>query len=467
MPNILLVDDDLDICALLKRLMEKQGYQVSIAHSGKAGIALQKGSSFDLILCDYRLPDMDGLEAIPAFRENDPNVEIIVITGYSDVRQAVKVMKMGAFEYVTKPLHREEILLTVEKALQKKANSQSKEHTSKLSKTKVKAKKAKALKNQRNYVKGSGPQAERLNNLIKLVAPTNMTVVITGESGTGKEVTATNIHEQSQRSDKPMIAVDCGALPKELAGSILFGHLKGSFTGALKDKIGHFQAADGGTLFLDEVGNLSYENQIKLLRVLQERQIQRIGDSKAISVDVRIIAATNENLKELVNEGKFREDLFYRLNEFSIELPSLKERKQDIEEIAFFFLEKASEDFGKQVSSIDRKVIEAFKQYSWPGNIRELRNVMKRAALLSTGVEINLETIPSEIQNPNLYTSQGADEEQEDLLDLKLVAEKAEKKAILKALQQTGMNKSKSAQLLNVDRKTLYNKIKAYDIEIN
>jgi two-component system response regulator HydG len=380
-------------------------------------------------------------------------------------------MKMGAFDYVTKPIHPEEILVTVKKALESSsANEQDSQESKAKGNTKTSNKKSpskqKESQNSPRYVKGTGPRSQSLQKLISLVAPTDMTVVITGESGTGKEVTARTIHEQSQRADKPMVAVDCGALPKELAGSILFGHLKGSFTGALKDKIGHFQAADGGTLFLDEVGNLSYENQIKLLRVLQERQIQRIGESKDIKVDVRVIAATNENLRELVQEGKFREDLFYRLNEFSLELPALRERQEDIEEIASVFAEDAAQEFEKEFKGIDKKVLDAFRQHHWPGNIRELKNVMKRATLLTTSATIEMDAIPVEIQNPGLYQMEDSPINV-DNLDLRQVAEKAEKKAIIAALKKTGMNKSKTAELLNVDRKTLYNKIKAYGIEIH
>ncbi|NVK62982.1 MAG: sigma-54-dependent Fis family transcriptional regulator [Flavobacteriales bacterium] len=461
MAKILVIDDDLDICVLLKRFLKRNNFEVEIAHSGKKGLAAQKKDAFDVVLCDYRLPDMDGLEMIPALKQNDPDSEIIVITGYSDVRLAVKVMKMGAFEYVTKPIHQEEILANVKKAIEKR---NSKSESSSKSTTKSKKSSTKPAPKSK-YIEGTGVQAQRLRKLISLVAPTDMTVVITGESGTGKEVTATHIHEASKRSDQPMVAVDCGALPKELAGSILFGHLKGSFTGALNDKIGHFEAANGGTLFLDEVGNLSYENQIKLLRVLQERKIQRIGESKSKNVDVRIIAATNEDLKAMVQEGKFREDLYYRLNEFSVELPSLRERKQDIVEIATFFMQEAAGEFEKEVNQIDDNVIAAFENYSWPGNIRELKNIMKRATLLASEQLIDLNTIPVEIQNPALYEFDEGDDS--EILELRKVTERAEKKAILQALKKTGMNKSKTAELLKVDRKTLYNKINSFGIDLS
>lgn len=461
MQKILIVDDNLDICMLLKRFLQKNGYEVEVAHTGEKGLAMQKSQSFDLVFCDFRLPDTDALQMIPALRKNDPEVEIIVITGYSDVRLAVKVMKMGAFEYVTKPIQREEILVTARKALEKREGKSNVRASSPSDSKKAPKKKI----NPKRYVKGTGARAVQLQKLISLVAPTDLTVVVTGESGTGKEVTATSIHHASKRAKKPMIAVDCGALPQELAGSILFGHLKGSFTGALTDKIGHFEAANGGTLFLDEVGNLSYENQVKLLRVLQERKIQRIGESKSKSVDVRVIAATNENLKSMVEEGTFREDLFYRLNEFNIEVPSLKERKQDILEIATFFLEQAAQEFEKEVTGIDDKVLDAFKNYNWPGNIRELRNIMMRATLVATNKTIDLSAIPVEIQNPGLYQT-ADDGDDSEIMDLRKVAENAERKAIVRALKQTGMNKSKTAEILNVDRKTLYNKIKAYNIEL-
>lgn len=460
MAKVLVIDDDLYIGKLLKRVLEKNDFDVQIAHSGKSGLAIQKKEAFDVVLCDYRLPDMDGLEMIPALKQNDPNSEIIVITGYSDVRLAVKVMKMGAFEYVTKPIHREEILATVKKAVEKRENkSTAPQPVSSSTKTTSKKEFPKT-----NYVEGTGVQAQRLQKLISLVAPTDMTVVITGESGTGKEVTAMHIHQASKRANKPMVAVDCGALPQELAGSILFGHLKGSFTGALNDKVGHFEAANGGTLFLDEVGNLSYENQIKLLRVLQERKIQRIGESKSKDIDVRVIAATNEDLKVMVQEGKFREDLYYRLNEFSVELPSLRERKQDIQEIATFFMKEAACEFEKDVNQIDSSVLSAFETYSWPGNIRELKNIMKRATLLASGSSIDLNAIPIEIQNPVFFDSESDDDS--EVLELRKVTERAEKKAILQALKMTGMNKSKTAELLKVDRKTLYNKINSYGIEL-
>ena len=461
MSKILVIDDNHDVCLLLKRFLTKNKFEVDVAHTGKAGLALLKKTAFDVVLCDFRLPDRDGLEMIQSIKILSPNVEIIIITGYSEVKMAVKVMKRGAFEYVTKPIHPSEILHTVKQAILKK-DAGNKVDAAKVSISSNKKKPAKT--NVADYVKGSGVRAKQLEKLIDLVAPTDMTVVIEGESGTGKEVAAQRIHAGSTRATKPMIAVDCGALPKELAGSVLFGHLKGSFTGALTDQIGHFEAANSGTLFLDEIGNLSYENQIKMLRVLQERKIQRIGDTKEKNIDVRVIVATNDNLKDKVEKGEFREDLYYRLNEFNIQLASLRERKDDLEELAMFLLKKSCQELDKDALKIDLKVLEAFKNYPWPGNIRELKNVLKRAALVCEDAKITLENIPVEIQTPTLNHS--LKDIDEDFTDLKSVVEFAEKKAILKALKSTGFNKSKTAILLKVDRKTLYNKMKAYQIQL-
>jgi two-component system response regulator HydG len=394
----------------------------------------------------------------------DSSISIVIITGYSDVKMAVKVMKRGAFEYVTKPIIPEEILHTLEQALKRKNEQTESQESTKTSNSKKRKSAKKSTNEPAGYVVGKGVKSQQIQNLISLVAPTDMTVVITGESGTGKEVTAKAIHAQSNRKNAPMVAVDCGALPKDLAGSMLFGHLKGAFTGALTNKIGHFEAAQGGTLFLDEIGNLSYENQIKLLRVLQERKIQRIGDTKDIDIDVRIIAATNENLKAAVEEGAFREDLFYRLNEFNIELLNLSQRTDDLEELSSYLLSLAADELNKEMKGFDGKVMTAFKKYNWPGNIRELKNVIKRATLMSASNKITLDAIPPEIQTPELYAIN--DHEGEESLDLKSVTERAEKKAILKVLKLTGFNKSKSAKMLKVDRKTLYNKIKMFDIEL-
>jgi len=303
--------------------------------------------------------------------------------------------------------------------------------------------------------------AKRMEQVIKLLAPTNMSVIIQGESGTGKEMVANAIHQKSKRSKKPFVAIDCGALPKELAASELFGHIKGSFTGAINNKTGHFQMAEGGTLFLDEIGNLSYDNQIKLLRVLQERKIRKIGDTKDIPIDVRLIAASNEDLEDLAKNGEFREDLFYRLNEFMVDIAPLRERRDDILIFAKHFLNQANEDLDKAIEGFSDATEQILINHKWDGNLRELKNVIKRAVLLSPGNVLEKEALPVELSQPKFQTSTESDE----ITDLKSVAERAERKAIIKVLEQTGYNKTKTAKILKIDRKTLYNKLESYNIE--
>lgn len=459
MQSILCIDDDMDLCLLLKRFLSKNGYAVETVLNGRAGLKKLKEEKFDLVLCDFRLPDKDGLQMIKEIKEINHETQIIIITGYSDVRQAVKAMKYGAFEYVTKPIFPEEILVTIKDALSEEDSRRSEPH---------KAGESAAAESggfDRPYVKGQSYQAKQVQKLIELVAPTDMTVLIEGESGTGKEVVARAIHEMSSRSNKNFIAVDCGALPDELAGSELFGHKKGSFTGAIFDKKGQFEVANGGTLFLDEIGNLSYENQIKLLRALQERKIRRIGDVVDIEVDIRIIAATNEDLKKVVKDGAFREDIFYRINEFNIELPPLRERKEDILLYAKYFLDLANYELGKSVEGFSDEAMDKLQQYSWPGNLREMKNVIKRAVLFTGEKQIHTKELPTEILHSYLMEDTSSHKDMNGNFDLKSAAESAEKKAILQALAKTGNNKSKAAVILNVDRKTLYNKMIALGID--
>lgn len=307
--------------------------QVSKAFSAAKGLEILRKEDIDLVLCDFRLPDAEGMQVLQQIKTLKPSVAVIIITGYSDVKVAVKCIRLGAFDYVTKPIHPEEILITLNKAFDSVAPSNSEEPK------KVTAKPQNTSVQSAAFVQGVSPQSLQVKKSIALVAPTDMSVVVTGETGTGKEYVAKSIHQSSARKDGVFMALDCGALPKEIAASELFGHKKGAFTGALSDKIGAFEAANGGTLFLDEVANLTYDNQVKLLRVLQERKIRRIGDTKDRKVDVRIIAATNENLWNKAQEGEFREDLYHRLNEFSIQLSPLRERPAEIEQFAHFFIQ--------------------------------------------------------------------------------------------------------------------------------
>lgn len=454
--KILIVDDDQDIRLLLDKFFSKKGYKTNTASDGTTAIDILKNDKYDLVLCDFKLPDLNGLELIQKIKVINPEAAMLVITGYSDVKVAVKAIKLGAYDYVTKPLYPDEILITVENALESK----------KKQKQTAKA----APKQKKRFIIGDSPQAQQMMKHIKLIAPTDMSVIIQGETGTGKEFVANEIHNNSKRRSNPFVAIDCGALPKDLAGSELFGHVKGAFTGALNDKEGSFESANGGTLFLDEIGNLSYDNQVKLLRVIQERKIKKIGGTKDIPIDVRLIVATNENLADAVQEGNFREDLYHRFNEFKIHLSPLRERKSDIKVFARFFLENANSELGKNVKDFEPEVLNRMKAYYWHGNLRELYNVVKRAVLLAQTDMITLDCLPEEIKSPVYFAQKDMEAPQEktntDSSNLKSVSKIAERDAIISVLEKTGYNKTKAADVLKIDRKTLYNKMKSYNIDL-
>lgn len=479
MAKILIIDDDIDICQLLERFFKKKGHDPMFFTSGKKALDYLKENTTDIVFCDFRLPDTDGKEMLQKIKEINASIQVIIITGYSDVKTAVDVIKMGAFDYVTKPLLPEEIMIMVEKVLSQKPE----EHVGKAVPSNGVAAQAvpassatvhkRTLSNPKGYVIGKSKEAEKLQTQIELVAPTNYSVVIYGESGTGKESVAFSIHANSQRKDKPFVAVDCGALSKDLAGSELFGHEKGAFTGALQAKVGQFEYANGGTIFLDEITNLPYDIQVSLLRVIQERKIRRVGSQKETNIDVRIIVASNEKLSEAVAKGKFREDLYHRFNEFSIDLPSLRERHDDVLVFANFFLNNAKHDLNKEIDGFVPEVEKVFLEYNWPGNLREMNNVIKRAALLSNKNSITLETLPQEIvfqskfnmsedriEHKNSIANKG-------LPELKSAALNAEYEKILEVLRKVNFNKSKAAIMLNIDRKTLYNKMKTFNLLIN
>ncbi len=457
MEHLLIIDDDKDICLLLKKYFTKKGFSVDTALNGEDGIGLLKKKNADLVICDFKLPDYNGLEILQKIKIISSSTQVIIITGYSDVKIAVDALRRGAFDYVTKPLYPDEILLTVQRALSSKTDSAHKSDTSKPKKTRAKADKA--------YVVGSSQQAQLVQKHIDLIAPTDMSVIIQGETGTGKEYVAKSIHRNSKRTGQPFVAVDCGALPQDIAGSELFGHIKGAFTGAIADKKGCFELAHGGTLFLDEIGNLSYDNQVKLLRVLQERVVKRLGDAKPIEVDVRVIVASNENLRTAVEQGEFREDIYHRLSEFTIELSPLRKRQEDISIFAQYFLKLANEQLDKNILGFEKSAMMTLKSHYWHGNLRELSNVVKRAVLLCGDDNIKIEHLPQEIAMSDhgaIYYGGASDGTP---TTLKEVAEQAEKKAIIEVLERTSGNKTKTAELLDVDRKTLYNKMKAYGIE--
>jgi len=465
MPTVLIIDDDKDICLVLSKFLSKNNYQVNVAHTGEQGLRELRAADFDVVLCDYRLPDISGVELLQKIKVLNPAVAVIIITGYSDVKTAVETFRYGASDYVTKPLYPDELLVTIKETIEK-----NKSKVGASSSTESKSDNSKAAKDKlstNEFIVGKSEQSQTVQRHVELIAPSDMSVIIQGETGTGKEFVAQSIHRLSNRAAKPFLAIDCGALPKELAGSELFGHMKGSFTGALADKPGSFEVANGGTIFLDEIGNLSYENQVKLLRVIQERKIKRIGATKDIAIDVRIIAATNENLTKCVKEGRFREDLYHRLNEFKILLAPLRERKEDVLYFASFFLAKANEALNKNVKSFSTEVKNYFTAYYWYGNLRELNNVVKRAVLLTTGDEILVESLPQEItQRSELNDREELVAIEESVGLLKSVAWTAERQAIIDALEKVNYNKSKASELLNIDRKTLYNKLKLYNISI-
>jgi len=476
MAKILIIDDDIDICQLLERFFKKKGHQALFFTNGKKALDYLKENTADIVFCDFRLPDTDGKEMLQKIKEINVSTQVIIITGYSDVKTAVDVIKMGAFDYVTKPLLPEEILLMIDKVLNHKTEapkaSASSQAPSTTAKTNTPAHK-KTLSNPKGYVVGKSKEAEKLQTQIELVAPTNYSVVIYGESGTGKESVAYSIHANSQRKDQPFVAVDCGALSKDLAGSELFGHEKGAFTGALQAKVGQFEYANGGTIFLDEITNLPYDIQVSLLRVIQERKIRRVGSQKETNIDVRIIVASNEKLSEATSKGKFREDLYHRFNEFSIDLPSLRERNQDIMIFADFFLQNAASELNKTIDGFVPEVEKVFLEYSWPGNLREMNNVIKRAALLSNKNLLTLETLPQEIvfqSKFNLTEDKSENKNQlvaKGLPELKSAALNAEYEKIFEVLRKVNFNKSKAAIMLDIDRKTLYNKMKTFNLLIN
>lgn len=464
MNSILIVEDDITFGMMLKTWLGKKGFDVSTASNIARARKHIESRKTDLILSDLRLPDHEGIDLLKWINDRGMNIPLIIMTGYADIQSAVQAMKLGARDYIAKPVNPEELLKKISEALQPDATAAASTAATTAAPAHAKSAPRKATtaaspsssEADHSFLEGESDAAKQLYNYVGLVAPTNMSVLINGASGTGKEYVAHRIHRLSKRSDKPFIAVDCGSIPKELAASEFFGHVKGSFTGALTDKTGAFVAANGGTIFLDEIGNLSYEVQIQLLRALQERKIRPVGSTQEIAVDIRLISATNENLEQAIEKGTFREDLFHRINEFTLRMPDLKERKEDILLFANFFLDQANKELDKQLTGFDPKASQALMNYHWPGNLRQMKNIVKRATLLAQGGFITPFELGSELMEANVHSSSS----------IALRNEETEKEHILQALKQTGNNKSKAAQLLNIDRKTLYNKLKLYNIDL-
>ena len=452
MSSILIVEDDITFGMMLKTWLGKKGFEVSSVSNIARARKHIESQNVDLILSDLRLPDHEGIDLLKWMNEQGMDIPLIIMTGYADIQSAVQAMKLGARDYIAKPVNPEELLKKISECLQSEkslathnvAKSSSKKGASTSSKD--------STENHRAYLEGESDAAKQLYNYVGLVAPTNMSVLINGSSGTGKEYVAHRIHQLSKRNDKPFIAVDCGSIPKELAASEFFGHVKGSFTGAIDNKEGAFVAAQGGTIFLDEIGNLSYEVQVQLLRALQERKVKPIGSNQEIAINVRLVSATNENLRSAIDKGDFREDLYHRINEFTVRIPDLKERKEDLLLFANNFLDQANIELQKDIIGFDNDVIRIFQSYSWPGNLRQMKNAIKYATLLATGRYITPNELPEELTAGPISAP----------VNIQLKNESHECEMIKRALQEAGNNKTRAAQLLGIDRKTLYNKLKAY-----
>ena len=439
MLSILIVEDDITFSLMLTTWLGKKGFVVRSSSSVSDAKRRLGEEAFDLVISDLRLPDSDGIDLLKWLKSTHPSLPLIMMTSYAEIQTAVQAMKLGAADYIAKPLNPDELLGKIKELVRVEEKAPAR----------VPVSSAPDL-----YIEGQSQAARQLYEHVRLVAPTDMSVLVTGASGTGKEYIARRIHEQSNRSKAPFVAVDCGAIPKELAASEFFGHVKGSFTGAIENKTGAFVAAQGGTIFLDEIGNLTYEVQVQLLRALQERKVKPIGSNQEVAINVRLISATNENLRQAIEKGDFREDLYHRINEFTIRIPDLKERKEDLLLFANHFLDLANSELRKDIIGFDNDTMQLFQSYSWPGNLRQMKNVIKYATLLATGRYITRKELPEELtENLSSHTN----------IQLKNVEH--ERDLIRKALQECGNNKTRAAQLLGIDRKTLYNKLKIYQLD--
>ena len=439
MLSILIVEDDITFSLMLTTWLGKKGFVVRSSSSVSDAKRRLGEEAFDLVISDLRLPDSDGIDLLKWLKNTHPSLPLIMMTSYAEIQTAVQAMKLGAADYIAKPLNPDELLGKISELA----------HVEEKAPARVPVPSAPDL-----YIEGQSQAARQLYEHVRLVAPTDMSVLVTGASGTGKEYIARRIHEQSNRSKAPFVAVDCGAIPKELAASEFFGHVKGSFTGAIENKTGAFVAAQGGTIFLDEIGNLTYEVQVQLLRALQERKVKPIGSNQEIAINVRLISATNENLRQAIEKGDFREDLYHRINEFTIRIPDLKERKEDLLLFANHFLDLANSELQKDIIGFDNDTMQLFQSYSWPGNLRQMKNVIKYATLLATGRYITRKELPEELTE-NLLSH----------ANIQLKNVEHERDLIRKALQECGNNKTRAAQLLGIDRKTLYNKLKIYQLD--
>jgi len=457
MPLILVVDDDRDTRTVIKNLILSKGYDVVEAKDADEAFNLIDTNDIDIALIDLVLGDLSGIDVLRKIKKENPEISVIIFTGHADVPTAVEAIKLGALDYIVKPFSNDEFLLIIEKALKERRISREFEAI----------KKHIYSHNLKDFILSVSPIMKRIEEMAKQVSTTDLSVLITGPSGSGKEVLARFIHSLSNRRKNQFVALDCGAIPENLVESELFGYEKGAFTGADRRKDGLFEIAYGGTLFLDEISNLSFSTQAKLLRVIQERKIRHLGGKKDITLDVRIISASNRSLKKLIEEGKFREDLFHRINQFNIELPTLSERKEDIKYLSLFFLEEANKILNKKVKTISDEALKLLENYDWPGNIRELKNTIIKGVLLSDKVIIpenlgisNLKEVVNKIDDSDNSKNFDIGDTFNLKKAVKLKIIEVERELIKKALKATGGNKIKAAKLLGIDRKSLYNKIK-------
>ena len=451
--RILVVDDDKDLRFNLSSILKDEGYNVLAVEDGREALKAVQRNCPNLVLLDIRLPGMDGMKILEKLKRIYKDLIIIMLTAYSDVKDAVKAMKLGAFDYVTKPFDNVELILIVKNSLQ----------TQYLSREIEELRRKLGEKKPIEETMGDSPQIKQVLKQVEIIARTDMTVIIQGASGTGKELIAQLIYQKSLRKDKPFVAIDCGAIPETLVESELFGYERGAFTGAEERRKGKFEQANAGTLLLDEITNLSEAVQMKLLRVIQERRLQHLGGKRDISIDVRIIVASNVNLSEAVRAGKFRDDLYHRLNEFQIELPKLTERKDDIPILAKYFLDEANSEFNKKVNGISPEAMKFLLNYPWPGNVRELRNIIRRAVLLAESDSIepgNFSPDNLKLYGEKMDVTQPLDKG----VSFEEITKETEKDLIKSALERSGGNKIKAAEILKMNKKTLYRKIKSLQL---
>lgn len=452
METVLIVEDNKDMQFILSNILKDEGYKVSIAEDGKRALKEIERCNYNLVLLDIRLPGMDGMQILDKMKEIDKDLSIIMLTAYGDVKGAVKAVKLGAFDYITKPFDNEELILVIKKAL----------NTQYLSKEVKILRKQLGERIDSEHFMGESAQIKRVLNQVNLVLPTDMTVILQGESGTGKELIAQMIHQRSSRKDKSFVAIDCGAIPETLVESEFFGYEKGAFTGADERKEGKLEQANGGTFFLDEITNLSDTIQMKFLRVVQERKVRRLGGKQDIEIDVRIIVATNFDLAEAVTIGRFRDDLFHRLNEFCINLPPMREIKGDIPILAHHFLKEANKELNKNIKGFSSEVMAEFFNYHWPGNVRELKNAVRRGVLLTESEYVMPNHLSLQLIKPETGIKFTPFLEKGD--SLKETMRKLERDLIVQALKQVNHNRVKASELLQVNRKALYRKMKSLEL---